>query len=281
MKTIVSIALFVCCMASVPARGQQAFDVVVKGKGDPVLLFPGFGCTAQVWDGVVEELSKNYELHLFTFAGFGGVAPIGMPWLVTVRDQIINYVQENKLEKPALVGHSLGGTMGLWLAAVQPDLFKKVIAVDALPSTAAVMIPDYTGEPLPFDNPQSAMMLQMDEAAFQGMIAQSVSFMSQSTDGQKAIVEMMKNIDRKTYVYGYIELMNLDLRDEIAKITIPVTVLAATFPDQAMVESTYNAQFAKLPGAEIRYAAESAHFVMYDQPQWFLTNLLEVLEVNN
>lgn len=278
MKTLLSITVFVLCLFSLAAQEQKAFDVVVKGTGKPLLLFPGFGCTAQIWDGVVEELSENHELHLFTFAGFGGVAPIEMPWFATIKDQIADYVQDNKLEKPTLIGHSLGGTLGLWLSASYPEMFKKVIAVDALPSTAAVMVPNYDGTPIPYDNPQSTVMLQMDDTEFQGMVARQASFMSQNADAQKAIAEMMKHVDRKTYIYGYIELMNLDLREDIAKITVPVTVLAATFPSQDIVEKTYNEQFKKLPGVEVKYAAQSAHFVMYDQPEWFLTNLLESID---
>lgn len=278
MKTIVSIALVLLCSFSLPVHGQKAFNVVVKGKGSPVLLFPGFGCTAQVWDNVVEELSKNHELHLFTFAGFGNVLPIEMPWFATIKDQVVVYVKQNKLKNVTLAGHSLGGTLALWLASTHTDMFKKVIVVDGLPSTTAVMIPDYTGEKIPFDNPQSKKILEMDDKAFQGMIAQQAAFMSKSPEGQKSIVAMMKNSDRKTYVYGYIEMLNLDLRNEIAKISVPVTVLAATFPSREIVEKTYKAQFEKLPNAVIKYVDNSAHFVMYDQPEWFLTNLLENID---
>lgn len=278
MKTIVSITLVLLCLFSLPVHGQKAFNVVVKGKGSPVLLFPGFGCTIQVWDNVVEELSKNHELHLFTFAGFGDVPPIKMPWFATIKDQVVVYVKENKLKNVTLVGHSFGGTLALCLASSHTNMFKKVIVVDGLPSTAAVTIPGYAGEKIPFDNPQSRKMLEMEDRAFQGMIAQQAAFMSKSPKGQKSIVAMMKNSDRKTYVYGYIEMLNLDLRNEIAKITVPVTVLAATFPDRTIVEKTYKAQFEKLPNAMIKYADNSAHFVMYDQPEWFLTNLLENID---
>lgn len=278
MKTIVLTILFVLTLFSVSAQEQKAFDVVVKGKGEPVLLFPGFGCTSQVWDDVVDELSQKHELHLFTFAGFGNVTPIETPWLSTIKEQLTTYIKVNKLKRPTLVGHSLGGTLALWLASSHNDMFKKVIVVDGLPSTAAVMIPGYTGEKIPFDNPQSKKMLEMNDTAFQNMITQQVAFMCKSTDGQKAIIDMMKNADRKTYVYGYIEMLNLDLRNEIAKITAPVTVLAATFPDRETVEKTYKDQFEKLPGVAIKYAEQSSHFVMYDQPEWFLINLMENID---
>ena len=64
-------------------------------------------------------------------------------------------------------------------------------------------------------------------------------------------------------------------REEIAKIKVPVVILAATFPDKATVEKTYQTQFEKLPSVKIFYAENAAHFVMYDQPEWFLKNLTE------
>lgn len=249
---------------------QTAFKVDVKGKGAPVLLFPGFGCTGEVWNETVAELSKNYECHIFTFAGFGNVPPIEGSWLSTIKDQVISYVKTKKIKNATLIGHSLGGTLSLWLASQETNLFKKLILVDALPASAALMIPNYKGETIPYDNPQSKMMLAMDQKAFNAMNSQSTSYMCLNKDKQKTINEWMSIADRKTYVYGYIDMLNLDLRKEISKIKIPVVILAATNPDLTTVQNTYKAQYENLPSVKIDYAANSAHFVMYDQPEWFI-----------
>ncbi|WP_017498164.1 alpha/beta fold hydrolase [Flavobacterium sp. WG21] len=267
-KSILLIALMLLISKSV--FSQTAFKVDVKGKGAPVLLFPGFGCTGEVWNETVAELSKNYECHIFTFAGFGNVPPIECPWLSTIKNQVVSYVKTKKLKKATLMGHSLGGTLSLWLAAEETNLFKKVILVDALPASAALMIPNYKGEVIPYDNPQSKMMLGMDQKAFNAMNSQATSYMCLNKEKQKTINEWMSVADRKTYVYGYIDMLNLDLRKEIAKIKIPVIILAATNPDLATVQNTYKAQYENLPSVKIYYAANSAHFVMYDQPEWFM-----------
>jgi len=259
---------FVVC-----SYGQKSFQVTVEGTGNPVFLFPGFGCTGALWEDTVAELSKTHECHVFTFAGFGNVPPIDMPWLITIKNEIIDYTKEKRLNKPVLIGHSLGGTLSYGLAATEPDLFKSVIAVDALPCSAAVMIPNYDGSPIPYDNPQSAMMLQMNDAVFKGMNTQQVQFMCNNQEKQQIILDMMNASDRKTYVYGYLEMLNWDLREEIAKIQIPVTILAATLPDKSTVENTYKTQFSKLPGVKILFADHAAHFVMYDQPEWFIKNI--------
>lgn len=267
-KSILIIAFFLLISKSVFA--QTAFKVEVKGKGAPIMLFPGFGCTGEVWNETVAELSKNNECHIFTFAGFGNVPPIETPWLATIKDQVISYVKTKKLKNATLVGHSLGGTLSLWLASQETNLFKKLIIVDALPATAALMIPNYKGEIIPYDNPQSKMMLNMDQKAFDGMNSQSTSFMCMNKEKQKTINEWMRLVDRKTYVNGYIDILNLDLRKEISKIKIPVVILAASNPDLATVQNTYKTQYENLPSVKIEYAANSAHFVMYDQPEWFM-----------
>ncbi|RAR48502.1 alpha/beta fold hydrolase [Flavobacterium lacus] len=277
MKTVTFFILSLVSSLVTSMYAQKSFDVTVKGKGDAVFLFPGFGCTGELWNDTVFELSKTHECHIFTFAGFGDVAPIEMPWFSTIKEEIIVYTKSNKISKPTLIGHSLGGTLSYWLASSEPDLFKKVIAVDALPCSAALMIPNYNGEKIPYDNPQSKMMLQMDDATFKGMNAQQVQFMCKNQEKQKVILEMINKADRKTYVNGYMDMLNLDLREEISKIKIPVIILAATFPDRATVEKTYQAQFEKLPAVKINYAENAAHFVMYDQPEWFMKNLIENL----
>jgi pimeloyl-ACP methyl ester carboxylesterase len=278
MKTKFLFILILSFFTSKNATAQSSFAVEVKGKGEPVLLLPGFGCTGAVWDATVAELSKTNECHVFTFAGFGKVAPINSPWLSQIKDELITYVKSKKLKKPTLIGHSLGGTLSLWMAIQETTLFKKIIAVDAIPCAAALMIPNYKGDVIPYDNPQSKMMLNMDDKSFHAMNAQSTPFMCLNKEKQKLINEWMAMADRKTYVNGYIDLLNLDLRKDIAKIKIPVFVLAATQPNLETVTKTYTDQYQNLPSITIHYAENSAHFVMFDQPEWYLKEVKQIMQ---
>jgi hypothetical protein len=55
----------------------------------------------------------------------------------------------------------------LWLASSHPNWFDRII-VDALPASAALMIPNYNGTLIPFgDNPQSKSMLAMTNLDFE------------------------------------------------------------------------------------------------------------------
>ncbi|MEL6944180.1 MAG: alpha/beta hydrolase, partial [Bacteroidota bacterium] len=84
--------------------------------------------------------------------------------------------------------------------------------------------------------------------------------------------------DRKTYVYGYTDYLKLDLREDLTKISIPVTILAADKPyGKAMVTQTYKTQYTNLADYDLIITENSAHFVMFDRPEWFMEQIQEVL----
>lgn len=277
MKTFQSILVFTFLIATLCVQAQKKpFEVTIKGQGQPVLLFPGFTCTGSVWEDTVVELSKNYECHIFTFAGFGEVAAIEKPWLPKIKEGVNTYVKENQLKAPMIIGHSLGGALGLWLTSEKDHPYSKLIVVDALPSTGALMMPNFNSENIVYESPWNKQTLEMNDEAFDAMATQMSAGMTMNTEKQNQIKEWIIQSDRETYVYGYTDLLKLDLREDIAQIKIPVTILAATHPyGLEMAKNTYEGQYKNLEDYEIEFAEGAAHFIMYDKPEWFKSKILK------
>jgi pimeloyl-ACP methyl ester carboxylesterase len=277
MKTFQSILVFTFLIATLCIQAQnKPFEVTIKGQGQPVLLFPGFTCTGSVWEDTVVELSKNYECHIFTFAGFGEVAAIEKPWLPKIKEGVNTYVKENQLKAPMIIGHSLGGALGLWLTSEKDHPYSKLIVVDALPSTGALMMPNFNSENIVYESPWNKQTLEMNDEAFDAMATQMSAGMTMNTEKQNQIKEWIIQSDRETYVYGYTDLLKLDLREDIAQIKIPVTILAATHPyGLEMAKNTYEGQYKNLEDYEIEFAEGAAHFIMYDKPEWFKSKILK------
>ncbi|WP_430410818.1 alpha/beta fold hydrolase [Kordia sp.] len=275
MNTLQKLTIVLCMFISFAGIAQEkSFQVEIVGKGNPILLFPGFSCTGDVWDETVKELSKNYECHIFTFAGFGTVAPIETPWLETIKNDVSTYVARKKLQKPTIIGHSMGGSLALWLASTNENTYKKLIIVDGLPSIGALMIPNFTPESVSYDNPFSKQQLEMDDKAFKQMATQMAAGMTLNKEKQPLIASWMIQADRKIYVYGYVDLLKLDLRETIKNIKIPVTVMAAVsiYPKK-QVEELYTKQYQKLAKKDIIYVDNSAHFIMFDKQDWFIKEI--------
>ena len=277
MLKIIHVILLFSITPTVSAQ-EYPFAVTVEGEGQPILLFPGFTCTGNVWEETVAELSSNYECHVFTFAGFGDVAPIEKPWLPKIKKGVEAYVKDQNLKNPIVVGHSLGGTLGLWLAIEEEHPLSQLILVDVLPSTGALMIPNFKSEDMVYESPWNKQMLAMDDARFDAMATQMANGMTMNREKQEQLKDWIVQTDRETYVYGYTDLLKLDLRKDIRKINIPISILAATQPyGLEMAKGTYTAQYKNLKDYEIEFATDAAHFIMYDRPQWFLEKLIKSL----
>jgi pimeloyl-ACP methyl ester carboxylesterase len=81
------------------------------------------------------------------------------------------------------------------------------------------------------------------------------------------------NSDPDVVARAYHELMTTDLRPELPAIRVPATVLyvdsRATGMTDRKVDAGYREAYAGLPGVTLKRIANSAHFMMWDQPQQF------------
>lgn len=279
MKTIVILILSTFFSFSFPTeQTPKAIHVEVSGKGKPIILIPGFTVPGKVWNPFVKELENNYECHVVTLAGFGGKAPIEFPWLPKVNESLHSYITDNNLENVTVIGHSLGGTIATWLASRDQSKVSNIVIVDALPATGALMFPNYNPDSLSYDSPYNKQQLAMNDEQFEQMATIMSQGMSLNKSAQEDIKAWIIKADRKTYVYGYTDYLKLDLREDLKKIMIPTTIIAATKPyGKDMVTKTYNDQYANLKDYNFILADDAAHFIMLDQPDWFLDTVKTVL----
>lgn len=246
----------------------------VTGTGPDLVLVPGLGSSPAVWDGVKPSLSKDYRLHLVHVAGFAGRAPEGDPatLLARTRAEIIRHLDCQKVERAAYAGHSLGGFLGLTLAAEHPDRIGQVVVVDSLPFFPLIFSPAATPAlAAPQADATRTALLAMDRATFAESQRMGVQSLVQAPAYQAQVVEWSITSDRPTFAGAIHALMTTDMRPKLGTITAPVTVLVAANPyaPRARVEPLYQTAYAGLPGAKLTVIENSYHFIMFDQPAAF------------
>lgn len=247
------------------------FSVKVVGKGPPVLLLPGLASPGAVWDSTVAHLQGRYTLHVFTLAGFGGQPPRPGLTLAAVRQSLLRYIAEQHLDRPAVIGHSLGGFLAYWLAATAPDRVGPVVAVDGLPFLPALFSPDATAASA---RPQAeqfrALFSAMDHAAYVAGLRQGVGIQATGEANQAQVVAWCSPSDPAFVGNAMAELMTTDLRGPSKDIRSPVLLLGALggVPQamQASVRALYDSQVAAIPDHQVLFLENSRHFVMLDDP---------------
>jgi pimeloyl-ACP methyl ester carboxylesterase len=268
------IGMMVMCASIYGANAQpKAIHIEKQGKGQPVLFLPGFITPGTVWNETFKNLKGKYEAHLVSYAGFNGLEPIPMPWYETIKKELVAYANDNKLKNIRLVGHSMGGGLALEIAAALGERVSAVVLVDALACFREVMMPGVPAASLQYESKYNQQMLQATDEAFAqtaGMMAQGMSVVP---DKQQEIKSWIVQADRKTYVYGYTDLLKADARPLLASIQAPVLILGAPFPSKEAVLPNFEKQFADLKNKKIEIAPAGRHYIMFDEPQWFYNQL--------
>lgn len=281
MKTLSRILFIILLSGSSISHAQDnAIAVTVTGTGDSIILLSGFATDGdEVWQTTVDKLYKSYQCHVINYAGFAGMEAIPFPWLPKVLKGVERYIKENQLKNPVIIGHSLGGTLGIKLAA-SPDLnISKLLIIDALPATGALMMPDFKPETLYYESPYNQQMLNMDDMAFTQMTSSMAAGMTSDPGGLQQIIKWMKGTDRKTFVYGYTDYLKFDVREDLKSVKIPVTILAAGKPyGEEVVRANLKNQYQNLADYHLLLNLDSAHFIMMDQPEWFMEQLKTALK---
>ncbi len=277
MRSLAFLAVVVLAAAAAYGETNAPLSFQKRGKGTrAVILVPGLDCGASVWETTAKALEGDYTLYLVTLAGFAGQPAIAAPYCDAWVEGIAKLVADEKLDKPILVGHSLGGNLALRVAIAHPDLLRAIILVDATP---IFPIPA-EGETMESRKAKMKAFVDMirrgNDAQFRAGVEAYLATAVTSADDRKAIAEMAVKADRETHCGAFYELATTDLRADLAKIAVPVRVIAAVAPAPttgpkanliaALARQGYDEMFKEAKDYLLDLVADSHHFIMYDQP---------------
>ncbi|GAA5144779.1 alpha/beta hydrolase [Prosthecobacter algae] len=258
------------------APGQEKkplFAVTVTGSGRPMILIPGLSCGGNVWDGTVAHFKDRYECHVVTLAGFAGQPAAGRePMLEAVRDALGQYIRDKGLQRPVIVGHSLGAFMAFWLGATFQEEVGPVIAVDGVPFFPALLNPTATPESMrEMAKGMRSLYKTQTAGQFEFGLRMTLRGMVTGDADFDRMAESSAKSDTQAVGQALHELMSVDLRPRVSAIRVPVLLVAATAmatpPEQKkQMEENYRTQVAKIPNHHVIFAPKARHFIQLDEP---------------
>lgn len=280
MSRLVVVAMMAVSGMAVMGQAPTRFTVTVEGKGPDVVLIPGLAGSREVYAAEAKLLAPHYTLHLVQINGFAG-APAGPnatgPLLAPVVEELHGYIAAKKIH-PAVIGHSLGGLLTLMLADKYPGDVAKMMIVDALPFYGLIFNKDATVEMLkPQVEAMAQQVMSMPDEQFAAMLPMTVSMMVKSPEGAKAVTKSSLDSDRTVYAHAMVEDMATDIRPSLSSIKTPAVLLypfdVTAVKDPATITSVYTGAYAGMPNLKMVRVDDSRHFIMYDQPAVFDTQV--------
>jgi pimeloyl-ACP methyl ester carboxylesterase len=237
---------------------SRRIAVTVRGTGPDVILIPGLASGPGIWSGVVGAM-PGYRYHLVHVAGFAGLAPqanASGPVVQPVADEVARYVAAAGLKRPAIVGHSMGGTLAMLLGL--KGLARRVMVVDMLPAGAAMVGGTAIGL---------------------GYLADQIGgYLTGTVAGRRYLAQMVaqapgaKGSDPDVIANALRDLAHVDLGPQLPRLSVPLEVVYAigTDPQQAAaISNRFRAAYPDRKGVTLRPLGPSGHMVMRDQSARF------------
>lgn len=248
----------------------------ITGEGAPLVFLHGLGASSVIWEDVCSRLDGDFSLLRLDLRGSGRTrefepAPLSFErWASDVRA----VVADAGLERPTLVGHSLGASVALrytlkWphevralvlmasdphLAQLAPRMERTIELIDDVGLSA--WVDDHWSTNPPFSSGSLARSPEI-LARYRAMV------LSNDPDGYRRTCQAIANAQ--------------DLTGQLAHIHVPVLVIAGS-EDNRTPSSASRVLAERLPRGRWIELTAVGHTIPYEAPEEAATALVEFLE---
>lgn len=258
MLCAAALAFAPSCGAAAPFASSR-FSVEVRGSGPDVILIPGLSVGRNVWGGTIGAV-PGYRYHLIQVSGFAGEPARGNvrgPIVASLAAELARYIAESRLNRPAIIGHSMGGTLAMMIAADHPGLVGRIMVLDMLPAPAGLF-----GQTPGDASSIARSIVGLTEMAggrqlFSGIVNAFAPPGSSFRTSDPMVISRTMN-----------ELAGMDLTNRLPAIRAPLTIAYAS-PNAAAgpaVDRRFRQAYAGARNARFVRIDGSGHMVMLDQP---------------
>jgi 3-oxoadipate enol-lactonase len=238
----------------------------LEGPEDAPVLVLGnpIGTTRSVWDFQVPVLSRYFRLLRFEWRGHGAPAaqswaPSGPYTIAELGADVLTTLNAYGFERVGYAGVSLGGMVGLWLAAHVPE------RVSSLAVCCSALVPLPSAESW---RERAALVRSSGMDAIAGMVVPrwfTPSFVARSPALTGAVVDMLRGTNPAGYAGCADAIASMDLRPLLGSVKAPALVLSGA-EDPAAPPSQGAITARGITGSRLVVVRGASHFAHYETP---------------
>jgi 3-carboxy-cis,cis-muconate cycloisomerase/3-oxoadipate enol-lactonase len=248
-------------------RARLAYELSGPEQAPVLVLSNSMGTAMAMWDDQLASLAGRLRVLRYDHRGHGASdLPAGSYRMEQLGGDLLGLLDDLGLERVSFCGLSLGGMVGMWLAAHAPDRIDRL----ALCCTAAKV-----------DGEVYLERASKVRAGGTGSVAGEVvdrwftpAFRARAPQKVERAVAMLVATPDEGYAGCCEAIAAMDLRAGLPAITAPTLVLAGG-DDPATPRPHAEAIVAAIPGARLEVVPGAAHLANIEQPRPVTRLLLE------
>lgn len=232
------------------------------GSGNDLILLHGWKQDVSSFHNISEILKKHFTLWLIDLPGFGRSENPKQDF--TVEDYanlVYEFIKANKISKPILLGHSVGGRIGIVLSAKYPESISKLILEDSAgirPKKGLISFLIYS-------------------------LAKTFRFLVPNIFGIKNLLryKFYKSRESDYLTAGKLKgtltnILKEDLSVYLSKIKNPTLIIwGSNDPNQESSPRNARIMYKKIPFSKLEFIEGAGHFPHLTHPQEFLYYVID------
>jgi 3-oxoadipate enol-lactonase len=239
--------------------------------GVPVLVLGGsLGTDVRMWDGQL-PLAERLRLVRYDHRGHGGSGLPPPPYeIADLAQDVVELMDALGVQRASHCGLSLGGMVGMWLAANAPERVDRLVLL----CTSAHMPPASAWR----ERAEAVLAAGSTEAIADVIVGRWLTpgFAAVHPEMRAKLRAMLASIDPFGYAACCGAIERMDLRDELARIGAPTLVISGS-DDPATPVAHQRAIAAAIPGARHELVRPAAHLAAVERPDVVNRLILEHL----
>jgi 3-oxoadipate enol-lactonase len=242
-------------MSTVALHAQQSGDP----DGPPLLLGSSLGTTIEMWAPALPALERDHAIVRFDHRGHGGSPLAPEPWeIADLGGDVLALLDRLGLERVSYAGVSLGGMVGMWLAANAPERIERLVVI----ASSAHLPPAETWAQRAATVREAGSVAPVVPAVLERWF--TAPFRQSHPEVMVWIEAMLKACPPEGYAgcCGVIE--RLDLRGELDRIVAPTLVIAAAEDPATPPEHSRTIADA-IAGAQLEILPHGAHLCVIER----------------
>jgi len=216
-----------------------------------LVFIHGWGATAKIFDTVFYYLKNEFNIYYFDLPGFGNTPIEKVMTLKDYAEFVYEFLKENNIKEPIIIGHSFGGAIAVKLALLYPEVISKLILVSA----SAIRRPH-----------RKIMLIKKAADFIKPILPEKL---------RKILIKLLKldktdyaKIDNAKLKETFKNIINEDLSHCLSAIKIPTLVIWGGKDTITLLEE--GKLIAKsIPNAKLLVIKNSGHFLFLEKPEEF------------
>jgi N-formylmaleamate deformylase len=235
----------------------------------PLLLLPGITAPAATWEFVAEKLADYYDVYIMNVRGRGLSERSSNSGyrLDDYASDAERFITRLQLDRPHVVGHSMGARIGIRLAATYQNLLSKLVIVDPPVSGPARR---------PYPIPLQFYLDSLGEVERGEGYEQMRRAFDWTDDQLEARMEWLPTCDRNAIIESHRSFQEEDIHQNMPSISAETLLIYAEKGDTVRKEEADEIQ-RLIPRCQSLRMDNAGHMIPWDKLDAFVTSVRSFL----